>query len=272
MATKLPVLFTRAKEDLSLRLAEFASVDSGTSFTSFYIPLMEISLCEISDVLAKRLVNKDEKIWIAFTSKNAVRSILKAHESIHPIAVIGHATENELKNLGHNSSFIPSEATAETFSEEFSSHLKVEDFVGEVIFFHGSTAPLYFSDYLLRAGFKCERVLSYNVNQRNLSEEDIRSFVSFIKIFEERLASNCHKRGALVFYSALQVDFFLEALRDVIRQKGFDSDLEGLILTEADVVTIGPKTAMKIKESGFARCAVAENHSESSIHKILGGM
>ena len=162
------VLITRGEGE-SGAFASSIRCNGGIPIT---LPLICFQACDLTDAEKRMISLVHTYDWLIFTSKNGVNYFFQQYkeQSLPKIAVIGKQTEEQLKQYGHSSDFIPSEFVAETFVQEFISLLRKEE---RVLVIKGNLARTVIRDRIREFGCICDEVVLYKNEMPQESEEKL---------------------------------------------------------------------------------------------------
>lgn len=196
----------------------------------FEVPLLKIS-CKITNENKSFIQNLSRFEWIFFTSSNGVHCFFKLLSqcnlelpNLH-IAVVGHKTEEALKQYGYHAELVPEIYDGENLVQEFLAKYKVN---GKVLLVQGSRARDIIALGLKEAGIPYEVIIVYE----NTFNDDA-------KVTLKRLLRTKHF-DYITFTSPSSVEAFMMYQDGVLR-----------LQTNPVFVCIGKTTEDKAKELGL---------------------
>ena len=212
------------------------------------IPLIDFKPIELTEELNSIRMKIQTYDWIIFTSTVAVETFFTAITPDHlvssQIAAIGEKTAQVLCEKGCKVHFIPTQYVAETFVEEFLSHIK---YGTKVLLPKGNLARDYISTGLTKHGAIVDEVIIYET----VFPQESKAMLETILI-ENRLDIIC-------FTSPSTVDHFME-----IVENGFRDKLQSCV-----VACIGPVAQRRAEKWGLTVHVVPKRYTVEEMIKSI---
>ncbi|WLV23698.1 uroporphyrinogen-III synthase [Aciduricibacillus chroicocephali] len=214
------------------------------------LPLLEINCSQRAENLPiwQRL---DSYSWILFTSANGVDCFFRQLEALKipanrfasaKIGVVGHKTENALKEHGKHADFIPSVYDAETMGHEF---LRKHPRPGTILLVRGS---------------RSRDVLPHLFGRENIAFDSLEVYETvYNKSIGSKLTETLDENefAFITFTSPSTIEAFI--------------DLGGLPhLLDTSICCIGTTTAEKAESCGFADIIVPDEFTIEGMVSVMG--
>lgn len=220
----------------------------------------------------------NERPWVLLTSRNSVPALSGLSKDRFRFAAVGKATAEAMETAGYAVEFIPSEAYAEVFAKEFDRAFLKSEPDQVIVLLLGDTASVDMRDYLLERGRNFIVFESYKVVKKSLSENERNSVLKAFILLNEKKLTPDERSIKAVFFSPLQVDFFLIEMDSIVDdylsrigivEKISKDQLVKQFLSEVIAYSIGKKTTKRLLEQGFLNIETAEEQEIPELMKLL---